>query len=523
MTKLFLRRRQSSSLLALTLVPAVFLGGHAAAVRAETPPPSSATMLRWEHADIAAFRERFLDVDRAFTKETRATAERRLSKLDQANVALSPVDFAIALCRVAALADNAHTGCLPIPQAQEICRQFGILDGGTSPGCILSAPDFIVPEANSVSLRFVPYFGDNFNVVATKAEDSVLLGARVVAVDGRSIESIRTLIRSFHGGTEARRDLYAAESLASPDQLRAVGIGRSSAEVSYRFLAAGGQILERTFKAQPPDGAPIEWKSIMPADHVSWAFQDHGKAFRWRDAPEINAVVIQLRQNVDAGDQKIADFLEEVESDRERLGRENIVLDMRFNGGGNFLLTRGFMMRWPARLSPPGRFFVLTSRNTFSAGIASIAYLKQAGNERVVLVGEAPGDRLTFFSEGRPIQLPHSGLFFSPTTARQDYHTGCRTYDDCFVGVAQPGHPTAPLAVKTTETIERIPIEISSLDPDIKAPWTVDSWLSGTDPAMDAVAASVVPDDATSTQQEHGALNPTPINESMYVRIGAWD
>jgi hypothetical protein len=161
---------------------------------------------------------------------------------------------------------------------------------------------------------------------------------------------------------------------------------------------------------------------------------------------------------------------------------------MRFNGGGNLMLTRDFMRQWPALVS--GRFFVLTSRRTLSAAIASIAYLKQAGAQRVVIIGEPVGDRLMFFSDGRAIQLPHSGRFFLTATARMDYRDGCRKYDDCFQGVAQPGRPTAPLPAGIAST-DRMPISIDTLEPDVLAPWTIESWLKGTDPMMQAVTALV--------------------------------
>jgi hypothetical protein len=133
-------------------------------------------------------------------------------------------------------------------------------------------------------------------------------------------------------------------------------------------------------------------------------------------------------------------------------------------------------------------------RLTVSAAITSIAYLKQAGKERVVLAGEPPGDRLMFFSDGRPIQLPHTGLFFRPSPVRQDYQTACIHYTDCFVGIAQPGSPWAPPTIvipKEGMVVERRPLAVKSLDPDIPAPPTIDSMLNGTDPAMAAIADEI--------------------------------
>ena len=471
----------------LVLVIAICAAPLAAYAQAASP---STSLLRWERDDIAVFNDRFLNVDHAYTATTKKLAEIRLSTLQRATSATSPIKFAVELCRIAALADNGHTECLSTPLAGEICHEYAVLDGGASTGCTLHSPDFRVPDFNRVAIYFYP-FGQTFYVVETRTVDADLLGARVLAVDGRSIESIHATLRTFSGGTAAFRDLQASSVLSSPEELNAVGIAERSDSVTYRFLTPVGKTMERTFRVEPAAPNNTEWRWIPSPEHAPWAFQDEQQPFRWRDAPEIDAVVIQLRQNVDADKEKIADFLESAEAARERLHRRNVVLDMRFNGGGNFLLTRQFMLNWPSRVRSPGRFFVLTARKTFSAAIASIAYLKQAGGNRVVFVGEAPGDRLMFFSDGRPIQLPHSSLFFSPSIARQDYRTACRNYDDCFVAVAQPGRPTAALAVTTREQIERMPIAISSLKPDIPAPWTIDSWLSGTDPAMNAVSRAI--------------------------------
>ena len=102
------------------------------------------------------------------------------------------------------------------------------------------------------------------------------------------------------------------------------------------------------------------------------------------------------------------------------------------------------------------------------------------------------GDRLMFFSDGLPIQLPHSGLFLLPATVRMDYRDGCRHYDDCFEGIAQPGGPTATSPFTSAIPLDRLPISVVALEPDIVAPWTIEAWLTGNDPMMDAVATLVI-------------------------------
>ena len=91
-------------------------------------------------------------------------------------------------------------------------------------------------------------------------------------------------------------------------------------------------------------------------------------------------------------------------------------------------------------------------------------------------VREAVGDRLEMFSEGNITELPRSGLMVLDATERHDYRNGCRAARDCHGQVV------------------RHPIAVPSLAPDVPAPWTVEAYLAGRDPGMEAVAAAVAAD-----------------------------
>lgn len=439
---------------------------------------------RWQREDIAYFREEFLDRDISYAPEARRAAEERLAKL--ARKPTSAAAFAVELCRIAALADNAHTQCLSNDAGRDICRGVAALGFDRAPWCRTLAPDREIPDFNGLPIAFHP-FASGFNVVGAQADHADLLGARLVAVDGRPIGRLLATLRSFAGGTDAHRDEAAAQVLASPQRLHAAGLAKRDDAVRYDFVGTNGAKLSRAFSAESSSGGP--WKALPDPEEAAWAFQQPENPFRYRDAPDIDAFVVQLRKTFDDGERKIADFLEEAESRRKALGRRHVVLDMRFNGGGNFLLVRDFMARWPGRT--PGRFFVLTGRQTFSAAIASIAYLKQAGKERVTIVGEPVGDRMMFFSDGLPIRLPHSGRYFLPAVVRMDYRGGCMDYRDCAEPIAQPGREAAQGALPMRGRVARMPLAVQSLAPDISAPWTVGAWTKGKDPMLEAVAASI--------------------------------
>ena len=53
-------------------------------------------------------------------------------------------------------------------------------------------------------------------------------------------------------------------------------------------------------------------------------------------------------------------------------------------------------------------------------------------------------------------------------TERHDYANGCRAYTDCHKAVVD--HPIA----------------VASLEPSVKAPWTLEAYIAGRDPGMEA-------------------------------------
>lgn len=406
--------------------------------------------------DLAAFEEGFFARDRSYSATARPEAARRIADLKSAAGSISDTRFVLLLSQIAALADNGHTG---------------VMYRGSAPGL------------GRVGLRLAP-IGDGFIVVHAAEANTSLLGGRLVAIDDTPVAKLRSVAHTLHGGVPPRRDLMAPAFLESPGQLHALGLTRSAAEATYVFETSDGRRREASLAVTSPPGgsreatlahlsparAPAGWRSLMSGEKAPWAFQDIGETMRRRDSPEFDAMMIQLRANVD-GARPIADFLRESEDERRRAGRRHVILDMRMNTGGDLTTTREWMSALPKRLPPEGRIVVLIGPSTFSAAISSVGYLKQAGGSRVILVGEAVGDRLQFFAEGRPITLPNSGAVVLMATQRHDYVNGCRALSDCH------------------RFVVRHPIAVPSLDPEIIAPLTLEALVGGRDPGMDAAAA----------------------------------
>jgi hypothetical protein len=420
---------------------------------------ASATSAEARRADIAAFREQFLAPDRAYSDAARAEAEQRLTALEAKAGDISQVYFELELSRIVALADNGHTTFFAGPRS----RRY-----------------------NRAEIRLFP-IGSNFYVLRAKESDADLLGARLIAIDGHPINEVRAVARTLAGGEPRWRDRFANYFLESPEQMHALGVVARPDRASYRFRLPNGRTVTRQLTIDPPNPdraranadrwmypEPIEeeeWRTALSPDAAPWSLQDPDDRFRMRDAPEIDAFVIEMRQNSPAQNEDIAEFMFSALDHAREAGRSHIVLDMRMNGGGDLNITRAWVRRLPQ--IAPGRVFVLTSPWTFSAGISTVGYLKQEAPDRVTIVGEMVGDRLDFHSEGDVITLPNSGAAILNATERHDYRTGCRGIENCHGSVMH------------------FPIAVESLAPDINAPWSIEAYLAGRDPGMEAVAAAL--------------------------------
>jgi hypothetical protein len=128
----------------------------------------------------------------------------------------------------------------------------------------------------------------------------------------------------------------------------------------------------------------------------------------------------------------------------------------------------------PNMVPPEGRIFVITHVATFSAGISSVGFVKQAAPRQVIIVGEPNGDRLIFYGEPRDLTLPNSGIGVSYATGLHDYLHSCRWFGPCYWV-----NWLYPISVPTT------------LEPDISAPLSFAVIAAGRDPAIEAISLAL--------------------------------
>lgn len=409
-------------------------------------------------ADLAVVRTRYLPGDQAFTPATRALARAQLDALTRRAGQLSAAQFAVGLAELGGLADNAHSGL----------RRF----------------DSRAQPASRLPLHLL-WFPDGLLVARAHGESAGLAGARVLKIEGRAPAALFAGAKVLLGGSEAGRKIWLNDWIESAGILHALGLARAPDRLALTLRLRDGRTVDRTVAMVPastlaptaalgrlwsPEAVPGEhgWAGALDTAHLPLYLRDANQPFRTVPLPDQHALYVQFRSNEDEDGRPIAPFLASVRKQIATSRPDNLVVDLRFDIGGNLLTTLDFMRGLAG--SVHGRTYLLVGPYTFSAGIISAAAVKQGGGERVTVVGDQLGDRLHFWSEGANIALPHSHLTFRYTDGQFNLAEGC---------TGEPGCMDDRYAIN---------VNFASLTPDLRAPLTLAAYLAGRDPAMEAVS-----------------------------------
>ena len=216
------------------------------------------------------------------------------------------------------------------------------------------------------------------------------------------------------------------------------------------------------------------WRVLDPDHPLPISLSDFDTAFRSLLLPGSCTQFVQLKSNVDQGGQSIKNFLSSTANRLRQYPPCNVIFDLRYDGGGDFVNTYGFARNLPNLIPAGGKIIVLTGAATFSAGISTVAFVKHAGQDRMMIVGEPVGDRLQFFSEGGLACLPNYPLCVAYETGKHDYQHPCTDWDVCFW------------------LNYFFQLQVKSLEPDEVIPLSFKDWRAGVDPVLDRAISKIV-------------------------------
>ena len=397
------------------------------------PPPHTPAEARVQDLDYLAG---LPSVDRSFSDEAKAEFGRRIAELRASAPTLDAGPFFMGVARAVASSGNAHTAVDDASWQSRLAR---------------------------VPLRFA-WFPDGLFVVRAAGEGIPLLGLRVLSIDGIAPEALAAEAAAYIPGTPERVRSVSPWLLESPEALHAMHPEASAERLELRFVDRAGAAHSASVAALPaadapgpvkpgrelsPEPIPGEragtWRALLADGPVPESLRGSARSvyaarlsdgvlylhlWKVRDDPG-DPVDVQLERGLGSGSWK------------------RIVLDLRFDAGGDYPRVYEALRRMARGLAPEGRLAILVDDTTFSAAIISAVLARHFVGERAVLLGSAPGDRVAFWAEGTPLTLPNSGIVVGVGTGFHDWAHGCRLlacwwpnfYYDVAGGDLAPGIP----------------------------------------------------------------------------------
>jgi len=391
---------------------------------APMPTPAATRDGRWQQAlSYLGNQLPYLHVNPYF-KISETEFQQRVAELAENVPNLKDGQMTVEIMRIVAAIGDAHT------------RAFSIAEP---------------PARLPLEMRWL---SDGLIVIAASPEYKEAVGAKVVQIGTHPVGDVYAAVKPLIAADNEMQILNDTPIyMGMPTILYGLNLVPDPARVPFRFEAQDGSQFD--LELHPVTGDPGAFVSVYERAGVPRPlYEQDRQAFYWfRDLPERNAVYVQYNACREQEDRPFGAFVDEVFDLVDRSPETRLVLDLRFNGGGDEGVITPFIEAIKARsaFKEPGRLFVIIGRGTYSSALQNAITLSREYN--ATLVGEPTGGKPNQYGEVRHFDLPNVGI-------RVNYSTHYwRNYPD--------GDPLR-------------------LEPDVRAVVTIADLLAGHDPALEA-------------------------------------
>ena len=337
---------------------------------------------------------------------------------------------------------------------------------------------FAIPDQSKPGLglpvKFYLFAEGLFITAATEVYRETL-GAQVLTIDGRPADEVLAAVEPLISrdndqqvrwiGPEVLRWtplLHAMGLIGEPDQATlGLRLGADSRTVSVKAVEVGPH--DYPMVAPPPSPTrprPAGWVSLPDTVDAPMPLylRNCDLPYWFEYLPDSGAVYFQFNGVGDQPRESLADFTARLFTFIDSHDVTKLVIDLRWNGGGNTYLVQPLLHRLIGctKINQPGCLYVIIGRGTFSAAQNTATAIERETN--AIFVGEPTGSRPNFIGETIPFQLPYSKTLVN----------------------------AADLYWQTSWPMDHRPW----IAPELYAPPTFESYRGNQDPALDAVLAS---------------------------------
>ncbi len=253
-------------------------------------------------------------------------------------------------------------------------------------------------------------FGDRLSIIAASSEYDMLLGKSISEVNGLAFSSIVELSRDIIPNDN---DVFLSSSLYS-NYMRMlefyiyIGIAESGDETIEITTEDGEKTkVKATAFSEQPDLTSIQ-KSLPPTLNPYAIYSA-------MLLPDEEALLINYHSCSEIDGYPFSAFSDDVLKLIKERNYRKILIDLRYNGGGNSEIIRPLIKGLKKiKKEEDIAIYALVGENTFSSAILDAKILKEELD--AVLAGTPTGGSASHYGEIKTGSLPYSGIMFQYST-----------------------------------------------------------------------------------------------------------
>jgi hypothetical protein len=249
------------------------------------------------------------------------------------------------------------------------------------------------------------WFGNDLRVIRAAPEYKQALGAKIIEIGSFSIDEVKSKLEHLipRGENEWHVLNSSAEQIMKVEPLAALGVLPDLGPADFAFEDDSNRRFALRIRPVPgtQDDSGEQAKEPIPLP-----FQHRELPFWFTYLPDSKTIYVDFRSydKLEEHTGRLWEFI-------ARNPVQRLVVDMRWNGGGNYTKGREYLiykLAFMPALNRIGHLFVISGRKTFSAGMTNVTDFRR--ETEAILVGEPTGARPNGYQENHWFTLPFSKL-----------------------------------------------------------------------------------------------------------------
>lgn len=268
------------------------------------------------------------------------------------------------------------------------------------------------PFKLSLPIKF-EMFDDGIFVTGIDPQNSAGLLSKLTAINGHPIDEINRMFREvIKDDNKSYFEIYRQQFLNNPTFLKGLRVLDSDKSAVFTLENSRHEILNITLNAANKDSVKL---ALASQYHTLLPYKQGDKDYWYEYDAARKIIYFNFQHCIDDDNQPFPQFASELFSKIESTHPDKIVIDLRFNSGGNSGVLRPFIDSIEhSYLNKKGHFFVLIGKSTFSSALMNAIELKRFSN--AILVGQMTSGNINHYGEVRGFRLPNTKIVIGYST-----------------------------------------------------------------------------------------------------------